>query len=330
MSFLSKYNLQILVVLAVVVILVFGPRGLAEKKQMANIESASIDEAILSDSEEKMIGGAAIPQVGASDPALKSGQYLPTKIFTEIQGNPILETEASNVLIGDLLSSEKYFEKNANKRWPIASLTKLMTGRVALDKLNTADTVTLKKEDIDSNESEIFLEGQKYTVKDLLRVMLISSRNTAANALANYFGREAFLDEMNKKATDWGMSDSYFGDPSGLSVSNQSTASDLLKLAQGITKESPDIWKITENTKVIIRELNSGKTMSFNSTNQFAARKDFFGGKTGYIPASDGNLLSIFLYQKRTIVIIVLGSQDRFGETEKIYNWFTNGYRASN
>lgn len=331
MNFFSKYNLQILVILAVGIIFVFGQRGLAEKKQTANIESVFVDQTVLSELDGGVVGGSisSIKEENV-DTALKSGQYLPAKIFTEKDNNPELEVEASNALLSDLLSSEKYFEKNAEKRWPIASLTKLMTGYVALRKPNQTDTVTIKKEDIDPNESGIFSEGQKFSVKDLIRIMLISSRNTAANALANYFGRIDFMNEMNRQAEEWGMSNTHFEDPSGLSVSNQSTAHDLLKLAQGITKENSDVWKITENTKVSIRELSTNKIISSDSTNQFAARRDFFGGKTGYIPASEGNLLSIFLYQKRTIVIIVLGSQDRFGETEKIYNWFTNGYRASN
>ncbi len=330
MNFLSKYNLQILAILAVGVILVFGQRGFAEKKQMASIESAGIDEAILSGTEGGSLGGSVGLPSGSSDSSLKAGEYLPSKVFIEKENNPNLEIEASNVLIADLLSSEKYFEKNTTKRWPIASLTKLMTSYVALEKLNTADVVTLKREDIDINESGIFAEGQQYSVRDLIRVMLISSRNTAATALANYYGIGNFLAEMNAQAVEWGMSDTHFEDPSGLSISNQATALDLMKLAQGITKDNPDIWKITENTRVSIKELTTKKIISSDSTNQFAARGDFFGGKTGYIPASDGNLLTIFLYQKRTIVIIVLGSQDRFGETEKIYNWFTNGYRASN
>jgi D-alanyl-D-alanine endopeptidase (penicillin-binding protein 7) len=330
MNFFSKYNLQILVILAVGVIFIFGQRGLAEKKQVASIESVYIDKTVLSGAENGIITNGAAGKDAGTDPSLKSAQYLPSKIFTEKENNPKLEVDATNVLLADLLSSEKYFEKNSNKRWPIASLSKLMTGYVALRKPNLTDVVTLKKEDIDPNESGIFSEGQRYSVRDLIRVMLISSRNTAANAVANYFGHAEFIAEMNKQAMDWGMSDTHFEDPSGLSVSNQSTASDLLKLAQGITKENSDVWKITENTKVSIKELSSGKVLSSESTNQFASRSDFFGGKTGYIPASDGNLLSVFLYQKRTIVIIVLGSQDRFGETEKIYNWFTNGYRASN
>lgn len=330
MNFFSKYNLQILVILAVGVIFIFGQRGLAEKDQVASIESVYVDEGVLSGADAGLITGSTDKSDFEADSDLKSAQYLPAKIFTEKENNPELEVDATNVLLADLLSSEKYFEKNSGKRWPIASITKLMTGYVALKKPNLTDTVTIKKEDIDPNESGIFSEGQEYSTRDLIRIMLIASRNTAANAVANHFGRADFMAEMNQQAKEWGMDDTHFEDPSGLSVSNQSTANDLLKLAQGITKEDSDVWKITENAKISVKEISSGKFISFESTNQFATRRDFFGGKTGYIPASDGNLLSVFLYQKRTIVIIVLGSQDRFGETEKIYNWFTNGYRTSN
>ncbi|MDO8504729.1 MAG: serine hydrolase, partial [Candidatus Liptonbacteria bacterium] len=176
----------------------------------------------------------------------------------------------------------------------------------------------------------VFAVGESYRIRDLLKAMLVASRNTAANALARAYGYDKFIAEMNAKAKGWGMDNSNFSDPSGLSVSNQSTANDLLKMIRGVTLERPDIWKTTENAKISIKELASGKVKNFTSTNQFVNRKDFFGGKTGYTPEADGNLITVFLYQKRTVGIIVLGSADRFGDSEKLFNWFSNDFRASN
>lgn len=316
---------------AVVIIVLLGSRGFAEKSDV--VTAANIGEVTGMLKAE----GSGAPVMPAPSPIAterailgETAQLSPKPPFYRVANSPVPEIGSESAIIFDVQSGEKYLDTFSAKRWPIASLSKLMTATVAYERLDLDSKIVLEQKDFADGDNPVFAPGETYKTRDLLKVMLVASRNTAANALARSFGREQFLKEMNDKAKGWGMDNTNFDDPSGLSVSNQSSADDLLKLVRGVTSERPDIWKTTENAKVSIKDTETGKVRSFVSTNQFVNRKDFYGGKTGYIPEADGNLISVFLYGKRTIGIITLGSADRFGDTEKLLNWFTNDFRTSN
>ena len=131
---------------------------------------------------------------------------------------------------------------------------------------------------------------------------------------------------MNARAAAWGMANTHYDDPSGLSSGNQSTADDLLLLAQKIYSDYPKVLAITRTTQATATELGSGTKTLVKSINDFAGEADFIGGKTGYTTIADGNLLSIFKYKNRPILVIVLGTDeaDRFTNTERLFSWFKN------
>lgn len=326
-----KYRLQIISFFAVVIVVLFGTRGFAEKNDTVSVANVGEATGFLSSNQAPADALADDAGEAAKGAILgESAPLAPKPPFYKATNDPAPEVGSESALIFDVQSGEKYLDAESDKRWPIASLSKLMTAYVVYSNMNLDATITLANSDFADGDNPIFSPGEIYKVRDLLKVMLVASRNTAANALARSFGYEKFISLMNDKARDWGMEDTHYEDPSGLSVPNQSTANDLLKLIRAISAERPDIWKTTENSKVTVKDLSSGKMRSFSSTNQFVSRRDFYGGKTGYIPEADGNLISLFLYGKRTVGIIVLGSADRFGDSEKLYNWFTANYKVSN
>ncbi|MBI2033765.1 MAG: D-alanyl-D-alanine carboxypeptidase [Candidatus Liptonbacteria bacterium] len=234
-------------------------------------------------------------------------------------------------LLSDLKSGEIYFDLNSLKRWPIASLTKLMTAAVSSENLNPQAVITLTGADfaISPNHGNLLKVGDRYTVQDLMKIMIISSSNEAAEALAGFYGRVNFVSQMNSEARKWGMTQTYFNDPTGLSVSNQSTIRDIQKLVERIYENFPDIFPLTRNRTIPVKELNSGNYRLTSSTNNFSGRPDFLGGKTGYTDEANGNLVSLFSYASRPILVVVLGSPDRFLETEKLINWFKNDFTPS-
>jgi D-alanyl-D-alanine carboxypeptidase len=132
---------------------------------------------------------------------------------------------------------------------------------------------------------------------------------------------------MNARAAAWGMTNTYFGDPSGLSATNESTANDFLKLAQEVYNHYPQIFTTTRTPQTYITEQNSGKKILVKSINNFAGEPDFIGGKTGHTNEADGNLLSIFSYENKPVFILVLGTDDRFGDTQKLYAWFKANFK---
>jgi D-alanyl-D-alanine carboxypeptidase len=124
------------------------------------------------------------------------------------------------------------------------------------------------------------------------------------------------------------MTDTYFADPSGISAANESSAHDLLTLAQHIYNNYPGILALTDIPTTMITELNSGKKITVRSINAFAGKPDFVGGKTGNTTQAGGNLLSIFNDGGRKIFILVLGAPALpFKDTSALYSWFQTNYQ---
>ncbi len=233
-------------------------------------------------------------------------------------------------LIGDVLSGTVIMKDASSGRWPMASITKLMNATVAMDNLSPTQSVTITPSmfAVDPSEKTLVLGGT-YSVSDLMRVMLLPSSNVAAEALAETYGRTRFIDAMNARAMAWGMAHTYYDDPCGLSAANQSTANDLLLLTQHVYAEYPQVLTMTNTPRTTITELNSSMQVVVKSINLFAGLSNFVGGKTGYTDEASGNLLSVFSYENRPIVVIVLGTPetDRFTITQSLYNWFVNSYK---
>lgn len=264
-----------------------------------------------------------------SGEAARSSGNPPSSVLVELapskeeeEKKPEVEAAAAGVI--DLETGTTYFSFNSSQRWPMASLVKMMTAAVAIGKMKPDQEITVTEEDFESVDEEglRFKPGERYLVSDVIRVMLGVSSNEAAEVLANNYNRGNFIQEMNRQAEAWGLSHTYFEDPTGISVSNQSTVSDLYKLTQAVYQNYPEVFKITRKPQVSIKEIGSGKTVRFLNNNLLAGRADFLGGKTGYTEEARGNLVSIFSYAKRPIVVIVLGAEDRFLETEKLWQWF--------
>jgi D-alanyl-D-alanine carboxypeptidase len=244
--------------------------------------------------------------------------------------NPPGLTDAET-LIANLNSGVSYLSVNANERWPLASVSKLMTAVVATDLLPMDKKVTITPSMTAVDPTEGILQiGDTYTVEDLLHVMLLPSNNVAAESLAEAYGRTAFLAAMNAKAQSWGMTNTYYDDPSGLSAANESTADDLLKLAQNIYTSYPQILAITRMPTATVMNYALNKTVTVKSINDFAGQSDFLGGKTGYTDEADGNLLSLFSNNGNPILIVVMGIDDkaRFDGTQELYNWFKMNFTS--
>ena len=236
------------------------------------------------------------------------------------QDLPTISAKAA--LAAELGNQTPLFSKGYANRWPIASITKLMTAVVAIDELNPNDVVTISEKAANEfGEIGGIKAGERFTVLDLMKAMLVGSSNDAAVALAEQYGYDAFLDKMREKAFEFGMQETAFQDTNGISVLNQSTPDDLVKLATTIRKNYPTIFSITSNKAIQITELNSKAKRVVPSTNLFAGTDGFVGGKTGYTGDASGNLISIFSSKGREFIVIVLGTTNRFGETEALWNW---------
>lgn len=216
------------------------------------------------------------------------------------------------------IGGKEVFGWGTTKRWPIASITKLMTAVVVSEKMRATDVVEITDDMLVPPGNSGFIKGQKYKVSDLEKAILVLSSNDAAYALATHYGQANFIAAMNQKASDLRMKDTYYIDPAGLSAQNQSTVSDLVILAGYIRGYHPNIFNETKRTKDTITEIRTGKRRILSNINYFAGQKSFLGGKTGTTSESRENLLSVFNIAGEVKIIVVLGSTDRYMETQKI------------
>ena len=142
---------------------------------------------------------------------------------------------SSSALVQDAQTGEVVFLKNADAVVPIASITKLMSAMVVLDRgLDLGQRIVLSHEDVDALKGtrSRLRTGSVLTRDQLLLLALMASENRAATSLGRTYpgGLPAFVAAMNAKAAALGMTDSRFVDSTGLSPDNVSSARDLVKL----------------------------------------------------------------------------------------------------
>lgn len=248
------------------------------------------------------------------------------EIVEQNTSSPIIEEVTVSAAGAYTLGGEKLYGFRTDKRWPIASITKLMTALTA-DRLYLSEKpyelIPITGEMVATEGGSGNLKaGEIIRADDLVKAMMLVSSNDAAAALAMHYGEDAFVAEMNRITAELGMTDTSFVDPTGLSVQNLSTVEDLRRLAKYIWEKQPYIFEITQNESGVIYDVAGGTSWRLENINRFSGQSDFLGGKTGTIPEAEGNLVSIFRLSGREepVIIIVLGTKDRFTETENILN----------
>jgi len=211
-------------------------------------------------------------------------------------------------------------QKNSNRIYPIASITKLMNAVIATENIDLSKTITLTPEMLQTGgHSPSLFANLTISGKDLLKACLIQSTNDAANALTYFIDPKKFLDLMNQKAKELGMDNTSFADAYGLSPNNHSTANDLVKLLSYIYKNHPEILAITKENNFWLPD-PSGKLLHFENVNNLYRNPDFIGAKAGYIPQSKQTLASVALVNGKPIAIVLLNSKHRREDALRMVN----------
>ena len=235
---------------------------------------------------------------------------------------------ASASVIYDTGSGTNLLEKDISTPRPIASLAKLMTALVIMESHKPNEVVTIGKLPALGPEDQKLglVEGEEITVEELLKAILIYSANDAANALAIYDSGsvEDFSKKMNDKAKLWGMTNSNFDEPSGLSSKNTSTPKDLIKLASVLsTNQTFKEITSTTNSKIFNQD---GKAYTLTTTNKILGSGGVVGMKTGYTLDAGQCLITAVERNGRRIITVVLNSPDRFQESKNMIEWAFNNH----
>ena len=313
----TKFVLLMLIILvSFAMVRVFGGTS------QGSISSGENDQRLLVPSAENALADSATANGDGGAGVLSQNVISSSSVVINgASGNCDLNLTASEGLVRLFGQNYSLAEFNANNHWPLASITKLMTAIVAYENMNLQKNITFSSEaaSLEGSAGD-FKAGETFKASDIMKAMLMLSSNRAAEALAEDFGKDKFISLMNQKAKELSLSDTAYFDPTGLSSSNQSTANDIYKLASYIYNTHPEIFSITRQAKTYIVELNSHKKRLITNINQFAGQANFIGGKTGFIDESQGNLVSVFKIDNQVVITVILGSQDRFGETKKLLN----------
>lgn len=258
---------------------------------------------------------------------IAESSYLPI-LNTAIE-RPLLS--AKSAIVYDTRSSRSLYSKNSEERLPIASLTKLLSAIVVFENLNLDDIARVPKEavKVDGEKQTLYLD-ENIRVRDLVKMMLVESSNDAAYALMHYASSRGLnpIVLMNKKAVELGMNDSIFHDPAGLSDDALSTSNDLIRLVIYSLKFD-DLWAILGEKTAKVYSVDGRIEHQINSTNQLlGAIPDVVGGKTGYTDGALGCMILVVDVPGKNdkLISIVLGSSERFTDTEKLMDWVKRAY----
>jgi len=227
-------------------------------------------------------------------------------------------------------TGEVLAQKRAWTRVPIASITKLMTVIVALDHAKWNDVVRVQREAAEVGESTINLRtGERITVGDLVKGALIQSANDAADALADYVGHgneAAFIQMMNAKAVELGLSRTHFARPDGLDArGHYSTALDVTRLAE-IAMRDPRVRAVVRERTASI----SGGRKLHTWNDLLGVFNGIYGVKTGHTSAAGWCQVAAVRRNGVTLYTTVLGSptrSQRNADLASLLRWGISRYR---
>jgi D-alanyl-D-alanine endopeptidase (penicillin-binding protein 7) len=245
-------------------------------------------------------------------------KLLVTVIFCAFLSSTHARTQEDSVLVYNISTRTTEVSRNADQVRPMASVTKLMTAMVTLDRdRDLQRRVVLKK------NSGSRLPPGEYTREQLLLAMLINSDNGAANAIADDYpgGRPAFVKEMNHHAWLWELKHTNFADPSGLSVFNVTTAHDLVEMIQ----VSSGYWFIQDASRTRSRPLQIAGNRGAKQVNLVHTSDQLLTmfdsvvvSKTGYTAAAGWCVGIVFEQKQQQYAVVVLGAGNKKARLNRV------------
>ena len=261
-----------------------------------------------------------------ADIALETDFPLLPAIKDDSQTFPVVSAQAALAI--DLNSGIPLFEKNPDEALLPASTTKIVTALVTLDYYDTDTFLTVGKIKKEGQRMGLYL-GEEISVQALLDGLLIFSANDAAEVLAASYegGTIGFVNAMNQKAEEMNMKNTYFTNPAGFDGSDHvSTARDLVRIS-AIAMRNPKFARIVGQTEKVVTSKDKKIVHRLKNTNKLLGKVDgVIGVKTGWTENARENLVTYLERDGKKIIFVVLGSQDRFGETEEIIDWVFSNY----
>lgn len=230
---------------------------------------------------------------------------------------------AESAIVVDSDTKEVLYEKDSLSKRPMASITKVMTGILTIENTNLDDVVEITSDVCEREGSDMDLNpGEKIRLRDLLIGMLVKSANDAALASAKYVGGGSvskFVDMMNEKADELGLSNTHYANPHGFDDPDHYSSAFDIALLMSYAIQNRTFKEIVAIKEHDVHILNKEETRKITATNELLKEyQDIVeGGKTGYTEEAGESLVLVAKNPEgHRIISVVLNSPDRFYESK--------------
>lgn len=237
------------------------------------------------------------------------------------QEPPIVKAAALYMV--ELHSGKVLLQKDATRRLPPASLTKIMTAVVALESASLDQVVTIDRRALVHRSSLKFRAGETFLLRDLLTAMLVNSANDACEAVALHVGGDDlhFVAMMNERARALGLENTHFTNPCGFDApGHYSTAVDLATLTDHALRV-PAISMMVRTVTRDITTVDRTRQVSLHSTNELLLDPDVTGVKTGYTSKAGRCLIASMFKGGHRLLLVGLNVQDQWEEATRLLRY---------
>lgn len=250
-------------------------------------------------------------------PEKSTVKYRSNLTYAPSMDNSVKGLTAKGAILVNYDTGQVIYGKHEQEPFHPASITKLMTLYIVLEKINQGllqwqDPVQITEKVEGVNEAQVFLKkGEILSLRELVKATLVASANDAAVALAEKVAgsEEAFVKLMNQKAMELGLENSHFINVSGLPGVNNSShymsCYDIALLAKIILEKYPEILEISKLTNTTIR---NGAFSIKNTNNLLTLFTGTDGLKTGYTDMARWCLVATAQRDGQRFISVVLGA----------------------
>lgn len=256
---------------------------------------------------------------------------------------------AHSAILLDVSTGKTMFEQDPDERRAIASITKLMTTMIVVERVADLDEpVTIDEEAVYAEGTRVGCPrsgycngerlhvGERISVRELLKAALMNSANDAAIALAKHVGgtQEGFVALMNRRAEELGLENSNFCTPSGLELDDPaeeercySSARDIARVA-AFARRYEVLWKTMRMEKTEIRSVDGRSVHEvFNTNRLLGVYPNLIGTKTGFTPRAGYSLLAVAGNSEgHEVIAVVLNDPSRWQSVQELLSWGFSSY----
>lgn len=302
----------------------------------SNVSDAAAGAGQSDGTESSQAASSGTNQAVSAGTAAAGAQY--TLLDPEGAGAPEIDGKA--YVLYDVQSGKFLLGNNQDTPLPPASITKVMTILLALEKLQMTDTITVTRDMYESIPNDYvrlgLVEGEQITVEEAIYACLLISANDACMALAVTMGGsvEGFSKMMNEKAAELGCTHTNFTNPYGFSDENHLTTAHDMALMMAAALKNEAYTKISTTANYTMPATNKyDEPRNLTNGNRFVstttyAYDNYIGGKTGFTDMSAYTIVAGARQDGRTLVGVVLGASCSEVRYSELISLFTYGFKT--